>query len=236
MPTSSPTASRDFRPAELQGIAAGPCEESQLSWGGATTLAMYDEMAKQFEIDSSQRAAERLENEPLGSAATAVYGESTKANPDLDSEVYDSCRLADVPVGDECNIEGPVELAELIRGKWGRYYDITVKKSKDKVNEGEVLLFVYSAYLGRKDFPYTEEQWLQKLNNIVILLSDLNQAWYIKKYLLTPREGSFTILGARMSVPTTDKALTFRLSESPTWDGSRDPKIYDEWVMMQSLR
>eukprot|EP00747_Dinoflagellata_sp_TGD_P049129 gnl/TRDRNA2_/TRDRNA2_146025_c0_seq1.p1 gnl/TRDRNA2_/TRDRNA2_146025_c0~~gnl/TRDRNA2_/TRDRNA2_146025_c0_seq1.p1 ORF type:complete len:158 (+),score=19.53 gnl/TRDRNA2_/TRDRNA2_146025_c0_seq1:39-476(+) len=145
--------------------------------------------------------------------------------------------MAEVPTGDDdVNIEGPVELAELIRGKWGRYYDVMVKKSKDKVNEGEVILFVYSAYLGRKDFPYTEEQWLQKLNNIVILLSDLDQAWYIKKYLLAKREGTTTILGPRLSVPTTDKAITFRLSDSPTWDQSRGSKIFDDWLMMQSLR
>jgi len=226
---------KDFRPESQRGIAAGPSATSKLSWGGAKSTQEYQEMAEQFEDESSKRAAIRLENQPLGSAASALYGEAVKASAELDDEVYDRCLVADVPMaGDEaCNIDGPVELAELIRGKYGRYYDVDVKKSRDALNEGVIILFVYSAFLGRKDFPYTEEQWLKKLNNIVILLSDLNQAWYVKKYLLSQAVGSTTILGPRMSRPTNDKALTFRISESPTWENPRDTDIFDSWQMLQ---
>jgi hypothetical protein len=226
---------KDFRPEELRGVAAGPSATSQLSWGGAKTLAMYDEMAEQFEEARAKRAALRLENQPLGSAATAVLGESGKADADLDSELADACAIAEVPTGDECEIGTPVELAELIRGKYGRYFDIDVKKSRDALNEGVIILYVYAVYLGYRSFPYTEEQWLQKLNNIVILLNDLEQGWYVKKFLLSKAQASSTILGPRMSKPTSDKALTFRLSESPTWEEPRNSDIYDSWLMLQGI-
>lgn len=226
---------KDFRPESERGKAAGPGPQSQLSWGGAESVEMYEEMAEQFQRDLKLGAASRLESQPLGSAATAIFGEAAKAGSKLDAEVYDESRLAEAPMDEEFNIEGSVELAELIRGKYGRYYDIDVKKSRDKLNEGKVILYVYNAFLGRRNFPYTEEQWLQKLNNIVILLTDLNQAWYIKKFLVSKREGSATILGARLSIPTNDKALTYRLNDSPTWEDPRDTDIFDSWVLMQSL-
>eukprot|EP00746_Dinoflagellata_sp_MGD_P033221 gnl/MRDRNA2_/MRDRNA2_179239_c0_seq1.p1 gnl/MRDRNA2_/MRDRNA2_179239_c0~~gnl/MRDRNA2_/MRDRNA2_179239_c0_seq1.p1 ORF type:complete len:408 (+),score=66.60 gnl/MRDRNA2_/MRDRNA2_179239_c0_seq1:46-1269(+) len=226
---------KDFRPESERGIAAGPSETSQLSWGGAKSRAAYAEMCEQFDMESSQRAASRLENQPMGSAGSAILGESSKASSDVDSDVYENALLAEVPLEeDEVNIDSPVELAELIRGKYGRYYDVMVRKSKDALNEGTVILFIYSAFLGSPSFPYTEEQWLKKLNNIVILLSDLDQAWYVKKYLLSKAQGSATILGARMSRPTTDKALTFRLSDSPTWKEPEGTNIFDTWLMMQS--
>merc|ERR1719387_3320258 len=101
----------DFRPESERGKGAGPSETSQLSWGGAKNSEMYDQMAEDFERQMRTLSASRLEDQPLGSAASALVGESAKANPDLDSEVYDAARLAEVPVGDECKIDGPVELA-----------------------------------------------------------------------------------------------------------------------------
>jgi hypothetical protein len=223
---------KDFRPDDEKGKAARPSETSQLSWGGAKTVEMYKEMADQFEKERTQNAADTLADQPLGSAAVSIVGESAKGD---DSEAYEVCQLADqseVPDADStlCQIDGPVELAELVRRKYGRYNDISVAKATNSQNE--VVLSVYASFLGQSSFPFTEEQWLQKLNNIHILLQDLNQEWYVKKFLLTKAMA----VGGRWKGPTDYHAITLRLSDSPTWNEARDSDIFDGWMFLKSMQ
>merc|ERR1712032_1383644 len=156
----------------------------------------------------------------MGGAAVAIFGEQCKVDDLVDEYgLAEACRLAQVPKGDARTINGSVELAELVHGKYGYYHDVSMIR-----NSGQVAFNIYGGWLGQSNFPYTEEQYLQKLQSIVRILDSLDQAWYIKNFLLspiTPRRGL-------PATPRADTAVTLRLNMSPTWKDS-DQQIFDLW-------
>lgn len=74
------------------------------------------------------------------------------------------------------NIADAVELAELVRAKYGKYHDIAILR-----NTGQIAFNIYGPHLSQRAFPYTEEQYMQKLSTIVLMLNDFDQAWYVKQ-------------------------------------------------------
>jgi hypothetical protein len=121
-------------------------------------------------------------------------------------------------------INNPVELAELIFGKYGYYYDVAMMR-----NGNDITLNIYSRHLGMRTFPYTEQQYLDKLASIICLLSDLDQAWYVKDFLLSPPEPRNDL----PSTPRPDTAISVHLKSSPTWDGAHSQEIYNTWLMLR---
>jgi hypothetical protein len=169
----------------------------------------------------------RMKNQPLGSASVAVFGEACKTDDDADMEdgLMEACRLAQVPEGVARTIESSVELAEMVHGKYGHYHDVAILR-----NVGQVGFNIYGPWLGQRSFPYTEEQYLQKLESITSLLNDLDQAWYVKNFLLSPKKPRNML----PSTPRSDTAITVRLNLSPTWK-EENSEIFDAWLKLRGM-
>lgn len=214
--------SPDRRPDGERGIRAGPGPDSRLSWGGAENMEMYEEAAS-TQAQDLVALTESVKNAPMGLAATTIFGEGSKeADPQAEMS---RMRLAQVPSESSASryISSPEELAELIFAKYGRYHDASVLR-----NTGQIAFNIYGPYLGLRSFPYTESQYLEKLNIVAVMLGDFDQAWYVKEFLLSP-------IAPRNGLPSTprfDTAVTLRLNLSPTW-GSVDSTVVDEWFSAQ---
>lgn len=100
----------------------------------------------------------------------------------------------------------------MIYGKFGHYHDVDILR-----NGGQVAFNVYAPYLGQRAFSYTEEQYLQKLESIIQLLSDLDQEWFVRNFLLSPLKPRLGL----PSKPSANTCVTLRLNLSPTWDDDR---------------
>lgn len=217
--------SPDRRPASERGKSAGPGPDSRLAWGGAGSREEYEQMTLDQRRALKDKAALMLEGQPLGTSAVSVFGESVKGdNPDQEKAFFeDIMRRAAVPDGQARDIEDAVQLAEMVHGKYGYYHDVSILS-----NAGQVGFNVYSPFLGQRKFSYTEQQYLQKLESVVQLLRELDQAWYIKNFLLSP-------LKPRLGLPSTpraDTAVTLRLNTSPTWtDDARE--TVDAWMALR---
>lgn len=217
----------DRRPESQKGKHDGPGEGSQLSWSGQTSAFELEKMAQRQHAAYRERSNALMQDLPLGSAATALFGESAKADAELDAQILADLdkriRIAKVPEGDQGKIDGPVALSELIMQKYGKYHDVDVIR-----NSGQVAFNIYVANLGQASFRYTEGQYLQKLESILSLLNDLEQTWYIKEFLtspIKPRKGL-------PSTPRSDTAVTVNLNQSPTWDDIRNQDIVEAWFML----
>jgi len=212
----------DRRPESQRGERAGPGEGSQLSWGGQISGLHMNFMARQQHAAYAERSNAQLRNLPLGSAATALFGESAKGDDELDVEVLAGLEklIRNTKIGDEGKIDGPVALAELIMRKYGKYYDVAVVR-----NSRQVAFNIYDSYLGQASFAYTEDQYLQKLESILSLLDAVGQTWYIKEFLTSPIKSRRGL----PSTPQSDTAVTVCLNQSPTWDDSRDQDIVQLW-------
>jgi len=223
----------DRRPESQRGKRSGPGEGSQLSWGGQTSALELGKMAQRQHAAYLERSNALMQDLPLGSAAVALFGESAKADAELDVQILadldQRIRIAKIPVGDEGKIDTPVALSELIMHKYGKYHDVDVVR-----NSGQVAFNIYDANLGQASFRYTESQYLQKLESILSLLNDLEQTWYIKEFLtspIKPRRGL-------PSTPRSDTAVTVNLNQSPTWplpntwDDIRNQDILEAWFML----
>lgn len=223
--------SPDRRPESQQGKQDGPGKDSQLSWDGLKSALQLEKMAQRQHAAYLERLNTQMQNLPLGSAATVLYGESAKADARLDAEISAGLdkmiRIAKVPEGAEGKIDGPVAFAELIMGKYGKYHDVAVMR-----NAGQVAFNIYEAYLGQASFRYTEGQYLQKLESILSLLNDLEETWYIKEFLTSPVQPR----NGLPATPRADTAVTVRLNESPTWDDTNDPDIVEAWYMLKGRR
>lgn len=220
--------SPDRRPKSEQGKRAWPGPHSKLSWGGPHCLALpYADMVGEHRDAGAKEAAKRLRNQRLGSAAVPIFGETAKGDEEDESRVVEGAIRAQVPEGDARTISGPVELAEMIFGKYGHYHDVAVVR-----NSGQVALNIYRPSLGMRTFPYTEAQYLQKLGSIVAFLNKLDQAWYVKNFLLSPLAPRNML----PSMPQVDTAVTVRLNLSPTWDNARSQAIVSMWFAMRGMR
>ena len=167
---------------------------------------------------------QNMKSSAMGSAAVAVFGDGAKIGGDSLGDL-DRMRAAMVPDATSPGrmIQSPEELAELIFAKYGRYHDATILR-----NSGQVAFNIYGPSLGLRSFPYTEEQYMEKLNVVVAMLLDFDQAWYVKDFLLSP-------IAPRNGLPSTpryDTAVTLRLNLSPTWN-EVDQSLVEEWFSAQ---
>eukprot|EP00746_Dinoflagellata_sp_MGD_P016950 gnl/MRDRNA2_/MRDRNA2_138600_c0_seq1.p1 gnl/MRDRNA2_/MRDRNA2_138600_c0~~gnl/MRDRNA2_/MRDRNA2_138600_c0_seq1.p1 ORF type:complete len:364 (+),score=41.93 gnl/MRDRNA2_/MRDRNA2_138600_c0_seq1:50-1141(+) len=222
----------DKRPESQRGLPAGPGVGSQLSWSGPKSATALEKITQWQHAEYLERIGDLMRDRPLGSAATALFGESVKNDAGLEALDADASAgldkaIRDVNVALWGKIDGPVELAELIMGKFGKYHDVAVQR-----NTGQVAFNIYAPYLGQASFPYTEEQYLQKLESILALLNDLEQTWYIKEFLMSPLKPRTGL----PSTPRSDTAVTVRLNLSPTWDDTYHPDIVDAWYMLRGRR
>lgn len=222
----------DRRPVEMRNIAAGPGPHSQLNWGGAESREAYKEMKEQQKRAIEDRNKETLANVPLGSSAVALVGESAKPNENEELQwnndkgmcFEDVVKHAQVPDGEASAIAGPVELAEMIHGKYGRYHDISILH-----NSGFVAFNIYAPCLGQKSFCYTEEQYLNKLQSVLGLLDELEQTWFVRNFLLSPLKPEMGL----PSTPRSDTCVSLRLNLSPTWDDPKHQEIFSAWLALR---
>jgi len=98
-------------------------------------------------------------------------------------------------------------------------------------NTGQTAFNIYAPHLSQGSFPYTEGQYLEKLNIIVAMLNDFDQAWYVKQFLLSP----IVPRNGLPSTPRFDTAVTLRLNLSPTWKDV-DQKIVEEWFSLPGIQ
>eukprot|EP00466_Bigelowiella_natans_P018048 jgi/Bigna1/62962/fgenesh1_kg.45_\ len=114
------------------------------------------------------------------------------------------------------------KLAEMVFAKYGKYHDVTLLQAKPfGADFRQVAVNIYGPHLGNPSFPYSEQQYLDKLDGIAHMLNTWDQAWYVQEFLeseIKPRRG----LPSR---PRSDTAVTLRLNQSPTW-----PLVPDEQV------
>ncbi|GMH66831.1 hypothetical protein TrLO_g12762 [Triparma laevis f. longispina] len=215
--------SPDRRPENMKGTRAGPGEESELMWGGAKSLEMYTRM-----IEESENDQQSFSGASLGSAAVTMYGESGKLTSDEMEEELRQFRSYQAPIlgSPSRHISSAVELAELVRAKYGKYHDVAILR-----NTGQTAFNIYGPHLSQSSFPYTESQYLQKLNIIVAMLDDFDQAWYVKEFLLSP----IVPRNGLPSTPRYDTAVTLRLNLSPTWRDV-DPQKIEEWFSLPGFK
>ncbi|KAA8497992.1 hypothetical protein FVE85_5577 [Porphyridium purpureum] len=106
------------------------------------------------------------------------------------------------------------ELAELCWRKYGYYHDVSMLQAQPfGESDRQVAVNIYGPFLGMKDFPMTERQYLEKLDALCARLMAFDQAWYVRSFFLEPiypRRGL-------PSTPRADTSITIRLNESPTW-------------------
>lgn len=117
--------------------------------------------------------------------------------------------------GDESLLSG-ASLAELCFLKYGKYYDMSIKHVT--MNKGSmrrwVSLNLYVGYVGQRTFPYSQDEYIDKLDSIATMLNAWNQVDYVREFFAEPpipRRG----LPSR---PRVDTAVSLRLNKSPTWD------------------
>lgn len=84
-----------------------------------------------------------------------------------------------------------------------------------------VALNLYVGHLGQRSFPYSEEQFMEKLDAVAMLLSAWNQAEYVRQWFSTPVAPRAGLPGR----PRVDTAVSVRLNNSPTWDAA----AAEEW-------
>uniref|UniRef100_A0A7S1SMT6 Uncharacterized protein n=2 Tax=Tetraselmis chuii TaxID=63592 RepID=A0A7S1SMT6_9CHLO len=77
-----------------------------------------------------------------------------------------------------------------------------------------VSLNLYVGYVGQRTFPYSQDEYIDKLDSIATMLNAWNQVDYVREFFAEPpipRRG----LPSR---PRVDTAVSLRLNKSPTWD------------------
>lgn len=86
------------------------------------------------------------------------------------------------------------ELRELLLNKWGRSYDVQLRRVK-----GKIFVQVMWKYLEQASFPLSESEYMAHLNAI----ADYLQAWgsisQVENYLATTRENPR--LGKAVNIP-----------------------------------
>jgi len=108
------------------------------------------------------------------------------------------------------------ELAELCLAKYGKRHDMAIKhvQINKKHMRRWVALNVYVGCLEQRSFPYSEEEYLEKLDCVAALLSAWKQEEYTRAFFREPpipRRGL-------PAYPRVDTAVSLRLNKSPTWD------------------
>ncbi|KAK3233425.1 hypothetical protein CYMTET_56279 [Cymbomonas tetramitiformis] len=127
-------------------------------------------------------------------------------------------------VGGDNPITGE-ELALICKKKYGYYHDMSIKQVC--MNKGGmrrwVSLNVYFGFVGQRNFPYTNEGYIDKLDSVAAMLNAFDQADYTRAFFAEkpiPRRG----LPSR---PRVDTAVSLRLNKSPTWDNDKVEEFFE---------
>lgn len=115
------------------------------------------------------------------------------------------------------------ELAVLCYTKYGVMHDMAIKQVAFPGLQRVVALNLYSGQLGQRSFPFTEEEYLAKLDAVSFLVNSFRCAEFVRAFFkqpVAPRAG----LPSR---PRVDTAVTLRLNSSPTWDADLVETIFE---------
>lgn len=86
------------------------------------------------------------------------------------------------------------ELRQLLIDKWGRSYDIQLRRT-----QGKIFVLVMWKYLEQKSFPMTEAEYLEHLNAVASYLQAWGGVEQVQAYLEQTRERPR--LGKAVSIP-----------------------------------
>ena len=86
------------------------------------------------------------------------------------------------------------ELHQLLLEKWGRSYDVQLRRT-----QGKIFLQVMWKYLEQASFPLSEAEYQEHLDSIANYLSGLGGETQVKKYIRETRERPR--LGKAVSIP-----------------------------------
>lgn len=86
------------------------------------------------------------------------------------------------------------ELRQLLLNKWGRSYDIQLRRTK-----GKIFVQVMWKYLEQASFPLSEAEYLEHLNAIASYLQAWGGTEQVEKFLEKTRE--HPRLGKAVSIP-----------------------------------
>jgi hypothetical protein len=106
-------------------------------------------------------------------------------------------------------------LAVLCYNKYGFFHDMAIREVQLSGGSNRIVAFnLYFGYVGLRGFPYTDEEYLDKMEAVAAIISTMNQEEFVVEFLrdkIYPRRG----LPSR---PRQDTAVTLQLNASPTWD------------------
>lgn len=86
------------------------------------------------------------------------------------------------------------KLRQLLLSKWGRSYDVQLRRT-----QGKIFVQIMWKYLEQASFPLSEEEYLQHLDNIANYLDSLGVTGQVSLYIEQTREKPR--LGKAVSIP-----------------------------------
>tara|TARA_E500000178_G_C16675317_1_gene596953 strand:- start:146 stop:460 length:315 start_codon:yes stop_codon:yes gene_type:complete len=95
------------------------------------------------------------------------------------------------------------ELLAILRQRWGASYDLQIRR-----RAGRLYLQVMWAYLEQQSFPFTEEEYLARLEQLVEQLNGVGVGDEVRQWLAATKDKPR--LGKALSFPLPDQG---RLSE-----------------------
>ena len=193
---------------QVKGAEPGRAQKSYIGLGGEADLAA--ELAR---LDALEKEEE---------TATVLTAERDSGRPaDLDVLFYNvderSQACVDRTRDREFDMDSPLsgeELADLCYSKYGKFHDMALKR--DDFLGRKVSINLYVGFLGQRAFPYSEADYLDKLDIIAQAINTWDQPAYVRAFFQEkpiPRRG----LPSR---PRMDTAVSIRLYKSTTWDDS----------------
>ena len=220
----APRSSRAWRlrdmtsEVQVKGAQAGRAQKTYFGEGSlAEELARLDELERNGGADAL--AADAVAT-MTAEAPPPSEGESDRPS-DLAVLFYnvDERTAACVARTREASFEmdSPIsgeELADLCYSKYQRFHDMALKR--DDFMGRKVSINLYVGFLGQRAFPYSEAEYLDKLDIIAAAVNTWGQCAYVRSFFQEkpiPRRG----LPSR---PRPDTAVSIRLYKSITWDDS----------------
>lgn len=86
------------------------------------------------------------------------------------------------------------DLRQLLRNKWGRSYDVQLRRTKDKV-----FLQVMWKYLEQASFPLSEAEYQAHLDNVASYLHEFGKVAQVETFIAQTRDRPR--LGKAVSIP-----------------------------------
>lgn len=86
------------------------------------------------------------------------------------------------------------DLHQLLLNKWGRSYDVQLRRT-----QGKVFLQVMWKYLEQASFPLSEAEYEQHMENIATYLEGFGGTLQVQRYILDTKERPR--LGKEVSIP-----------------------------------